>query len=173
MQKLVTIFIFWSILAGSDNLRHRWSDWVEASFQSGANVNMLLRSKLPSSRFRSRQELLAFIDNVANKTHLPTRLLRAVIAVESSYCQFRFNGQDYGCGQINIRTLQAMGWNVDTVHNNDKAGVWAAALVLRAFKRSHGRLETQTWPSQYNVGYRQLPAVQARYMRRLAFYGYR
>lgn len=100
-----------------------------------------------------RVDLIHTIYRVAARHGISSKKLFAILAQE---CRFRLNcvnriSKDYGIGQINIRTIQAFGFDQEKLLNDLEYSVEAAAIVLSDFKKRHGKNEPNFW-SRYNSG---------------------
>lgn len=121
-------------------------------------------------KFANVKELHEHIDVVARLYGLPSKLLKAVAKVESLDCKYRVNKHthDFGCMQISKKTIRLYKWNFETVANNDRINVVAAAIILKDLKKITYKKLGSKWPCSYNVGHRNLPKACAAYLQKIA-----
>jgi len=138
------------------------------NMRTGKDLKAWLKRPAPPYKFRSKLEMQKYVKLIARNTGLDPKLMLRIVAVESANCKYRVNTltNDFGCMQLNATTIQLYGWNKQSVTHNDFLNVYAAAIILKDFKRANA--SDPDWVCRYNIGYQSLPATCQAYIFKLA-----
>ncbi len=93
------------------------------------------------------------IQQLSYKYGVNPKLVKAIIAVESSNCKYNYNkrSKDYGCMQINIKNIHALKLDKQRLLVDHAYGIEHGIKILAQFKRYRHK-EPLTWYCRYNVG---------------------
>ncbi len=111
---------------------------------------ILMIKTMPKAR---AVKLATYIDKAAAKHNVPSNILTALIAQESMFRVGAVNKltQDYGIGQINIRTIKAYKLDMHRLLTDVDYSIDAAAMALSYFHKRYQAVESK-WYCRYNVG---------------------
>lgn len=101
-----------------------------------------------------KKKVLVAIYSSANRHSVAVNKLYGILAQE---CRFRLKcvnraSNDFGIGQINERTVEAFGFDIDRLMTDLEYSVEAAAIVLADFKRMYWKREGDRYWTRYNSG---------------------
>lgn len=113
---------------------------------------------IPAATYSIEDEFL-----IAHQYRLSPKLLKAVLFVESSLDHTAVNPHtlDFGIGQINYKTAEAMGMDVSRLTKDRAYSIEQAAIVLADFKKQFKSREPENWVCRYNVGWGTLEGKRA------------
>lgn len=118
-----------------------------------ANVGHQILKAAPTMDIQKVAKLERLILKHCRRVGVPCNIFTAILAQESMFNFRAVNKRtnDYGIGQINIRTLQSLDICKDKLTSSMEYSIEQSANVLAYFYKRYGNSESY-WYGRYNIG---------------------
>lgn len=143
-------------------------------------TSQIIRNSNNTMSEAKAKKLASLIVKVSSTYNLNPNLFAAILMQESTYnikavnksCGYarqeasysdtvKCVAQDLGISQINVKTIEAYGFDVESLQNDLEYSIMAGAKVLSWFKKTYKDKEPNTWYCRYNQGTRSYDKIEA------------